>query len=624
LGGAKREPQEVSDGKLMTAADVKILQGRYKLLETIGRGGIGVVNKAEHISLERFVAVKKFHTLHLLSLSAFKKRWVETTKISHSNIIVLHDLFEEEGETYLVMEYMPDGSLRDKIDVKGQLSVDESVKIAIQVLKGLEVLHNQKIYHRDLKPENILFSGDQVKLTDFDIAHLPDYRFTRIGFQPGSLYYMAPEQVRGEEPTPAMDIYALGAIFYEMVTGEHYLDFNKRSLSQEEKKRIIQMESPVSIKERRRDVSDKLEKIILKSLNKSPQKRYSSTIQMLSDLERIPDVKISYPEPSFPPERRGKKKFFKFAPVFLMFIVLIIIEGLLWWFLYRDSFQDHMGSFVEKANQYILLAYDPTDFVPDEKDSPETSIEKDIQTLWQSGFQGITTFCAKGSLGRIPEIAKKNGMKFVIMGIWNLKDEEEVKTAKGAVNYVVDGYCVGHNGLGERYTFLDLKKVISSLRSDTHKPITTTERLADYGSHPDLLEIGDWFFPDAHGYWHEGATPEEIVNGTVEAIKKASNLVGTYKKPIILKMVSFPSGPERVSSEAAQAQFFQKLFLGIRNRTDIPKKVKLSYLGAFDIVWKEPKKGWPAGEMYTGLFTQSRRPKQAVEVFQVEMRRGRQ
>jgi serine/threonine protein kinase len=596
----------------MTAADVKILQERYELLEKIGSGGIGAVYRARDLRLERTVAVKSFYERHLSSLAAFKKRWIETTQVSHPNIIVVYDLFEEEGKTYLVMEYMPAGSLREKIRAKGQLAIQDSVRIIVEVLKGIRFLHDRGIYHRDLKPENILFLGDQVKLSDFDIAHLPEAQFTRIGFQPGTLPYMAPEQVRGEKLTPAADLHAAGAILCEMLTGCHYLGL-KEDISKQEMERLILKQPPVPIGQYRKNVPGKINEMVMKALEKAPKDRYQSPEKMLSDLQRIPDLEISYPEPPLIPVRKQKMYYIKY---WLPFLILAFVCGVIfWWFQRRGFLGDSMGAFAKKSNQYLLLAYDPTDFNPDEgRDPPETSIEKDIKTLWQYGFLGVVTFGSKGVLARIPEIAKRNGMKFVVMGVWNPKDEQELKAAKEAVNHV-DGYCMGHDGLGKRYDFEELKQAIGNLKSMTRNPVTTAEKLADYSSTPELLDIGDWAFPDIHGYWHEGTSPEMMVKWTIEAMKRVDVLMGTSKKPIIVKMVSFPSGPVPISSEAAQTQFFTKLFMAVKNRTDIPRRVKLSYLGAFDTPWKVEKRGWAPGEKFTGLFTSDRKPKKALEVF---------
>ena len=202
--------------------------GRYHILEQLGEGGMATVYKAYDTRLETDVAVKVIRTENILpsvlgrSLKRFEREAKSLARLTHPNIVKVTDYGEFEGKPYLVMEYLPGGTLRERMK-QGPLSWQDAVRLLIPIGQALEYAHEQNIIHRDVKPSNILLtSKGQPMLTDFGVAKLFDMEetadLTGTGMGVGTPEYMAPEQWTGGA-TAQSDIYTLGVVFYEAVTG---------------------------------------------------------------------------------------------------------------------------------------------------------------------------------------------------------------------------------------------------------------------------------------------------------------------------------------------------------------------------------------------------------------------
>jgi serine/threonine protein kinase len=196
----------------------------YKILEKLGVGGMGVVYKAEDTKLKRMVALK-FLPLHVSLDSEAKKRFMHEAQaasaLDHNNICTIYEIGEsEDGQMYMSMALYDGGTLQDKIET-APLPLEEALDIAIQIAEGLFKAHEKDIVHRDIKPANIIITSDGVaKILDFGLAKLSGRtKLTREGTTLGTVAYMSPEQVRGEQADSRADIWALGAILYEMFTG---------------------------------------------------------------------------------------------------------------------------------------------------------------------------------------------------------------------------------------------------------------------------------------------------------------------------------------------------------------------------------------------------------------------
>ena len=264
--------------------------GQYELLGEIGRGGMGVVYKARQKGLDRFVAVKMILASHLASaehVRRFQDEAKAAARMQHSNIVHIHDVGQEHGQHYFAMEYIEGESLAEPI-AAGAIDTTTAVQVTIAIARAVDHLHQQGIVHRDLKPSNILIDAEgQPYVTDFGLAKVfsGDSQATASGVITGTPSYMAPEQAAGRscEVGPAADIYSLGALFYEMLTGrppfreDNPLDTLMDVLSRE----------PTLPRKFNPKVPRGLELICLKCLAKSPEDRYRSAAALADDLEHF-------------------------------------------------------------------------------------------------------------------------------------------------------------------------------------------------------------------------------------------------------------------------------------------------------------------------------------------------
>lgn len=264
--------------------------GRYELLEEIGRGGMGVVYKARQEDLDRTVAVKMILSSHLASPEHVRRFHVEAkiaARLRHPNIVHIHDVGQLHGQHYFAMEYVEGESLAEKLQ-RESLDSGAAAQLVATITRAVAHLHRQDLVHRDLKPSNIMLDDQgQPYVTDFGLAKVfsGDSSQTATGVIAGTPSYMAPEQAAGrnKEVGPACDVYSLGAILYELLTGrppfheENPLDTLVQVLQRE----------PVLPRKLNPKVSRGLELICLKCLAKQPGERYESADALADDLERF-------------------------------------------------------------------------------------------------------------------------------------------------------------------------------------------------------------------------------------------------------------------------------------------------------------------------------------------------
>ena len=260
----------------------------YRILERIGAGGMGIVYRAEDTRLGRTVALK-FLPPELTRDAKAKQRFIQEARaasaLDHSNICTIFEVDEiEDDQIFISMACYEGKTLRERI-AEGALDLREAVDIAVQIAQGLVKAHAHGIVHRDVKPGNIFITNDrQVKIFDFGLAKLAgQLRLTSTGKTMGTVSYMSPEQARGEETGPGTDIWALGVILYEMVTGTLPLrgDYDAAVMYS------IMNEDPAPMESLRPGVPAELEGIVRKALAKNRAERYQDTNEMLSDLAAL-------------------------------------------------------------------------------------------------------------------------------------------------------------------------------------------------------------------------------------------------------------------------------------------------------------------------------------------------
>lgn len=301
---------------------------RYQIIEEIGQGGMGKVFKARDNELDIIVALKMIKP-QLSSkpdiVSRFKRELLLAREILHEHVIRIHDLGEINGIKYISMNYIEGNSLEEILRSTGKLTVEKAIEITKQVCRALIAAHGKGIIHRDLKPQNIMIDKQgKAYVLDFGIARSLDSDkldagATQEGIVLGTPHFMSPEQIKGEKVDASTDIYALGIIMYEMVTGK--LPFNADSPMTLLHKHLN--EKPELPSKLNPQLPQKLEKIILKCLEKKKKNRYSSVVEVIQEVEQDKTVQI-------PPLKIKEQKEGGFGRGFLknglrLFIILAVI-----------------------------------------------------------------------------------------------------------------------------------------------------------------------------------------------------------------------------------------------------------------------------------------------------------
>ncbi|MFC5532349.1 Stk1 family PASTA domain-containing Ser/Thr kinase [Cohnella yongneupensis] len=262
------------------------LSGRYELLARVGGGGMALVYKARDLLLNRFVAVKVLRQQFTHDdefVKRFRREAQAAASLSHPNIVSIYDVGQVEDTYYIVMEYIDGANLNEIIRERAPLQADEAVRIAAQICDALEHAHHNQIIHRDIKPHNILIGNNgRVKVTDFGIARaVTSSTITQTGSVVGSVHYFSPEHAKGVTTGEKSDLYSLGIVMYQMLTGR--LPFLGESPISVALKHLQEpFEEPRKVNPY---IPQSVENIILKAMRKNPQERYQSAAAMHKDLE---------------------------------------------------------------------------------------------------------------------------------------------------------------------------------------------------------------------------------------------------------------------------------------------------------------------------------------------------
>lgn len=264
----------------------KTLADRYEIIEKIGEGGMASVYKARCNLLNRYVAIKVLKdefSKDAEFVKRFRAEAQSAASLTHPNIVSVYDVGEENGINYIVMELLTGDTLKDYIEKNGKLSNETTLKFASQIASALEAAHSAKIIHRDIKPQNIVLANNNTiaKVTDFGIAKMSSKdTITSSASTIGSVHYFSPEHAKGCFTDEKSDIYSLGVVMYEMATG--VLPFNAESPVTVALKQI--QEAPVPPKEIVPTISNRLNDIILKAMEKNTADRYQTATELLDDI----------------------------------------------------------------------------------------------------------------------------------------------------------------------------------------------------------------------------------------------------------------------------------------------------------------------------------------------------
>jgi eukaryotic-like serine/threonine-protein kinase len=262
------------------------LAGRYEVEELVGHGGMSSVYKARDSLLERHVALKILHEQYNADedfVERFKREARSVAQLQHPNIVTVIDRGEANGRQFIVFEYIDGENLKELVVRKGRLAIRETLEIALEVARGLSFAHQNGIIHRDVKPQNVLLNGDgQAKVTDFGIARSLDTDgMTQTGAVLGTSNYIAPEQASGQRVDAHSDVYALGAVLYEMLAGE--VPFPGESFVAVAMKHVH--ERPPYLLDVRKDVPLRVADAVDRALEKDPGQRFPSMADFAAELE---------------------------------------------------------------------------------------------------------------------------------------------------------------------------------------------------------------------------------------------------------------------------------------------------------------------------------------------------
>ncbi|MEJ2013548.1 MAG: protein kinase [Anaerolineales bacterium] len=279
-----------------------MLGGRYQIIEPLGQGGMATVFHARDLNLQRDVALKILRD-SVIDEPGFRDRFLQEARaaanLSHPNIVTVFDFGQDANKLYLVMEYIPGTDLKTLLRRQGRLPIRDAVDLMVKICSGVGYAHRAGLVHCDLKPHNILVNADhQAKITDFGISRAlaaidPDEHSAIVW---GSPLYFAPEQAAGGPPSPASDVYSLGVILFEMLTGQLPFQADDASTLAE----LHLTRNPPSPRSINPDIPPSLEEILLKVLSKEPANRYRTADQFGRILGRFARPEADLPASETP------------------------------------------------------------------------------------------------------------------------------------------------------------------------------------------------------------------------------------------------------------------------------------------------------------------------------------
>ena len=390
----------------------ELIAGRYELEELVGSGGMSNVFRAHDRLLERTVALKILHEQYTRDedyVERFRREARAVAQLTHPNIVTVIDRGEQDGRQFIVFEYV-DGQNLKELSARGPLDVREAIGLALQVAHALSFAHARGLVHRDVKPQNVLLNDEgQAKVTDFGIARSLDvHGVTQTGTVLGTSDYIAPEQARGQKVDPKTDIYSLGVVLYELLTGE--VPFSGDNFVAVAMRHVS--EPPPSVLEQRPDCPVRVDLAIQRAMAKDPADRFASMDELCAELEAClaeldgrdgEGATMIVPPPPRPRRTRPQRERRRF-PVGIALIVLLaalLVAGGAYLLLSTDSAKKalHVSSATPKPVQLQgLTAYDPEGDGSEHGEEAHFATDHNAGTSWDT--EHYNNF-AKGGVGLV-------------------------------------------------------------------------------------------------------------------------------------------------------------------------------------------------------------------------------
>jgi eukaryotic-like serine/threonine-protein kinase len=402
----------------------ELIGGRYEIEELVGTGGMSSVYRARDRVLERRVALKVLHE-HFSAdpeyVERFRREARAIARLNHPNIVTVIDRGEFGKRQFIVFEHIPGENLKEVVEREGQLPVAQALALTHQIARGLAFAHQHGVVHRDVKPQNVLLDESRTaKVTDFGIARSldPGEELTQTGTLLGTSDYIAPEQASGEPIDARSDQYSLGVLLYELLTGEvPYPADSFMAVA------MRHLRDPVpSVRERRRDVPDRVDKIVARAMAKRPADRFPSTEAMMGAIEgALAEMgegadrneatgvhsRVARPSPSRSaarpgPRRRQRRR--RFAPLLLALLVVgagaialgLILAG-------RDGGGSGSAGSIGGVKLTAFEDYDPQGDQSEHPESVANATDGDVSTFWTT--ETYRTF-SKPGVGLILDAGK--------------------------------------------------------------------------------------------------------------------------------------------------------------------------------------------------------------------------
>jgi eukaryotic-like serine/threonine-protein kinase len=390
----------------------ELIAGRYELEELVGSGGMSNVFRAHDRLLERTVALKILHEQYTRDedyVERFRREARAVAQLTHPNIVTVIDRGEQDGRQFIVFEYV-DGQNLKELSARGQLDAREAIGLALQVAHALSFAHARGLVHRDVKPQNVLLNDEgQAKVTDFGIARSLDvHGVTQTGTVLGTSDYIAPEQARGQKVDPKTDIYSLGVVLYELLTGE--VPFSGDNFVAVAMRHVS--EPPPSVLERRPDCPVRVDLAIQRAMAKDPADRFASMDELCAELEAClaeldgrdgeGATMIVPPQPR-PRRARPQRERRRFPGGIALIVLLaaLLVAGGAYLLLSNDSAKKalHVSSAASKPVQLQgLTAYDPEGDGSEHAEEAHFATDHNAGTSWDT--EHYNNF-AKGGVGLV-------------------------------------------------------------------------------------------------------------------------------------------------------------------------------------------------------------------------------